>query len=85
VSIKLARRFSCCLPFQNEYLTEKWYSVSETTLERIQVVCTLLRDIKVVLATYLLLRFPKNQWLETGTKFLASGQGVPSDLDWKGP
>lgn len=34
----------------------------------------------MVLAACLLLDFPENQWLETGTKFLASVQRVPSDF-----
>lgn len=73
MSIKLARKPSCCLTFQ------KWYILSKTVLERVQAVCKLLRDTKIVLAACLLLDFPENQWLETGTKFLASVQHVPSD------
>lgn len=73
VSIKLAREFFCCLTFQ------KWYILSKTMLERVQAVCKLLRDTRIVLAVCLLLDFPENQWLETGTKFLASVQHVLSD------
>lgn len=79
LSIKLARKFSCCLAFQRDYLTEKWYTVSETMLRRVQTVCMLLRNIKVILTAYLLLSFPENQWLETDTIFLALRRCIPSD------
>lgn len=73
VSIKLARELSCCLTFQKRYI------LSKTILERVQAVCKLLRGIRIVLAACLLLDFPENQWLETGTKFLASVQYILSD------
>lgn len=65
VSVKSARNFSCCLTFQSEYRTERWFTVSETTLERIQAVCALLRHIKVALVMYLIFGFLLNQQLET--------------------
>lgn len=73
----------CCVnkiskeAFLLSHFSEMVYS--KTIPARIQTVSKLLRDTKNVLAACLLLDFPENQWLETGTKFLVSVQRVPSD------